>query len=78
MWDENVYSSKSTTYVNGEFYSTGVVADDIFDENVMVYLGINPWDDLFTGYIDELRFYDMYVTAEQAKEIFVYDTAEGN
>jgi len=75
-WDENVYSSKSTTYINGKFYSTGIVVDDIFDSNVTAYLGINPWDDLFTGYIDELQFYDAAVTEEQAKEIFAFDPDE--
>lgn len=76
LWDANIYSSKSTTYVNGEFFGTGVVADDIFDANVETYLGINPWDDLFTGYIDDLQFYNVAVTGQQAKEIFAYDAGE--
>lgn len=76
MYDENIYSPKATTYINGNFYGTGAVVDDIFDSNVTAYLGINPWDDLFTGYIDDLQFYDTAVTQEQAKEIFAFDADE--
>ena len=73
LYDENVYSSTSATYINGKLHSTGVIVDDLFDSGVEVYLGINPWDDFFTGFIDELQFYNTAVTEEQVAEIFAFD-----
>lgn len=69
----------ATTYVDGIFYGSGCVVGGIYDsDGTATYLGINPWDDKFEGYIDELAFYSQSVTATQAKRIYEQSTkAEG-
>lgn len=61
----------ATTYIDGEFYGTGCVVKGIYDsDETKTYLGINPWDKRFKGYIDEVAFYSQSVSAIQAKGIY--------
>lgn len=67
--------SAATTYVDGQFFGTGCVATDVYDSIATeTYLGINPWDVNFKGYIDDLAFYSQSVTATQAKRIYEQST----
>lgn len=57
-------------YVNGSLIASGETAGDIWDlDNTKTYLGINCWDALFHGYIDDLEIYDTSVDAEQVTAI---------
>jgi Fibronectin type III domain. len=67
--------SAATTYVDGQFFGTGCVATGVYDNiNTETYLGIDPWDNKFKGYIDEVAFYSQSVTALEAKKIYEHSS----
>lgn len=45
-------------YVDGYAVQTGSVSKLCFGDDSKLYLGINPWDKCFDGYIDNLCIYD--------------------
>jgi len=52
-------------YVNGALMGTGNVALGTFTGDAKVYVGINCWDILFKGAIDELKIYNTVLTDGQ-------------
>lgn len=69
-YPQNYNGHHGYTYIDGKLYGNGCVAKDIYDGLVDTFLGINPWDKKFKGYIDDLAFYSEYVTKEQAAKMY--------
>lgn len=58
-------------YVNGKMYGTGTcAAEDIMDGKQLTFLGINCWDVLFKGYIDDVQIYDKALTQAQVTKLY--------
>jgi hypothetical protein len=57
----------SQLYINGELLGEGPVAGGIFTGDAKVYLGINCWDNLMKGLIDDIKIYDTVLTADEVK-----------
>lgn len=55
----------SQLYVNGELIGEGPVADEIFTDDALIYLGINAWDIKFKGLFDDIKIYDVALTADE-------------
>lgn len=53
-----------TLYVDGSVVAEGPVAD-IVGEGTQLYLGVNAWDAVFNGYMDNLYIYDRCLTADE-------------
>jgi len=57
----------SQLYINGEFFGEGPVAKGTFAGDAKVYVGINCWDIIFKGLIDDIKIYDTVLTASEVK-----------
>ncbi len=71
-WDGDATLATATVYYNGENIGTTQVANGIVntDDN-KAYWGINPWDQLYLGAVDELKFWaGSALTADQVKELY--------
>ena len=58
----------ATIYVDGSVVAEGPIAD-IIGENTQLYLGVNDWDTVFNGYMDNLYIYDRCLTAEEVASL---------
>lgn len=58
------------TYVNGELYGNGTVANKTMTNSNRFYLGINAWDIPFKGCYDEVKFYKKALSAKEVKAIY--------
>lgn len=69
----------ATLYVDGSVVQEGPIAD-IVGEGTQLYLGVNAWDTVFNGYIDNLYIYDRCLSAEEvaslAKESLTVEVVE--
>lgn len=60
-----------TIYVNGKMYGSNTpVAEDIMDGKQLTFLGINCWDVMFKGWIDDVQIYDKALTAKQVAAVY--------
>ena len=59
-------------YINGEQKGTGQVAESYNQDNSDLYIGVNHWDALYKGLVDEVQVYDQTLSAEQV--FALYDT----
>lgn len=59
----------SKLYVNGELIGEGPVASDTFVGDAKVYVGINPWDIILKGHIDDLKIYDVALSDSDVKDL---------
>lgn len=60
--------AKGTIYVDGSIVQEGPIAD-IIDETTQLYLGVNAWDTVFNGYMDNLYIYDRCLTPEEVASL---------
>lgn len=60
--------AEASLYVNGTKIATGPIAD-IIDGTTEGYLGINAWDAVFNGYMDNLYLYDRTLTDEEVASL---------
>lgn len=63
VFDNNYYGGDSECiyaklYINGYCVATGSVSKDALGKDSKFYFGINPWDNYYTGLIDELCVFD--------------------
>ncbi len=69
----------ATLYVDGSVVAQGPIAD-IVGEGTQLYLGVNAWDAVFNGYMDNLYIYDRCLTPEEvaslAKESLTVEQAD--
>ena len=59
-------------YINGEAKGSGRAAVSLGQDNNDLYIGVNNWDDLYNGLVDEVQVYDKALTADQVYAL--YDT----
>lgn len=55
-------------YRDGVLVSETTSNNPLSGENADVYLGVNYWDALFVGLVDEVRVYDLAMTQEEVQE----------
>lgn len=82
--DDNMDRIGTKYYLNGElmfdaspefmFYQ-GVAPEILTGDGVEGYIGINYWDTIFKGFIDELTIYGKALTAEEVKALYDAGTA---
>lgn len=58
-------------YLNGNLVGTATAPDIMSGENAAIDLGVNNWDDLFTGQMDDVSVYNKSLTAAQVR--YLYD-----
>lgn len=58
-------------YLNGNLVGTAAAPDIMSGENAAIDLGVNNWDDLFTGQMDDVSVYNKSLTAAQVR--YLYD-----
>jgi len=63
--EANTVASK--LYINGELVRTGNVATGTFEGDAKAYVGINCWDALFKGYLDDIKIYNTVLTDDEIK-----------
>lgn len=69
--DDSFEGNNVVIYVNGKMYGSGTpIADDIMDGKESAFLGINCWDVLFKGYIDDVQIYDKALTQAQVTALY--------
>lgn len=66
-----------TLYKNGEEAGTMTAPYEILNgEGQGIHIGMNQWDQMFPGYVDDVLVYNAELTAEQVKGLFDGKTAE--
>lgn len=58
------------TYVNGELYGNGTVANKTMTNSNRFYLGINAWDIPFKGCYDEVKLWNKALTDKQVAALY--------
>ncbi len=58
-------------YLNGTVVANGTVPKDLCIDSTSFWFGINIWDDLYSGYLDELYFYDYSLSPDEVKDLFI-------
>ena len=69
---------KVTLYVDGKKINDGQVPKDICIKTSQYWFGINIWDELYRGYVDEVAFYDYTLSAEEVWELYIANNGEEN
>ena len=59
-------------YMNGELAGTMQAARSLVGESNDICIGVNNWDPLFKGVVDEIQIYDQALTADEVYSL--YDT----
>ncbi len=67
----NEYTSGVCLYANGYLVDVGRVPKNICTDTTTYWFGVNIWDDLYTGYVDELYFFDKALNEKEVREIFI-------
>lgn len=76
-YEKNCVSSDC--YINGELWCSGSVAADMFlGKDTYFYIGGNFWDKLVKGAIDDVRIYNCFMDADQAKQIAAMEGCKTN
>ena len=58
-------------YINGFLISVGKVPKSICIDSTQYWFGVNIWDDLYKGCVDELYFYNSALSEEEVKEVYI-------
>jgi len=65
-------------YINGYLVDSGPVPNNIYTDTTTTWFGINLWDRYFTGDVDEITFYDRYLSPEQVKALYLSENGDPN
>lgn len=65
------YTSGVAMYANGYLIDVGKVPKNICTDTTTYWFGLNIWDDLYTGYVDELYFYNEALNEDEVREIYI-------
>lgn len=65
------YTSGAALYANGYLIAVGKVPKQICIDSSSYWFGVNVWDDLYSGYIDELYFYNEALSEADVKELYI-------
>lgn len=63
-------------YVNGNLQSEGMVLENMISGNTEWYLGIDPYNTLFRGSIDNLAFYNSCLSAEIISQLYTKEKSD--
>lgn len=69
---------KVTLYVDGKKINEGRVPKDICIKSSEYWFGINIWDELYRGYVDEVAFYDYALTGDEVQALYAANNGEEN
>lgn len=59
-----------TAYLDGETVVSGKSNNPLDGTNQDIYLGVNNWDEEFTGLVDEVKVYNRALTAGEAYQLY--------
>ncbi len=62
--------NQATLYLNGEEKGSGSAARPLMNAVNDIYIGVNHWDSLYQGMIDEVTVYDEALSAAQAAALY--------
>lgn len=65
------YYSGAALYINGFLVSVGKAPKGLCVESTDFWFGINIWDDLYMGYVDELYIFDTPLSDSEIKELYI-------
>ncbi len=68
---QNEHVVPVSLYLNGTLVSIGTVPKELCIDSTGFWFGINIWDDLYSGYLDELYFYDYSLSPDEVNDLFV-------
>ncbi len=69
-YGEELKGHHGWTYVNGELYGSGTVANNTMTNSNKFYLGINAWDVPFKGCYDEVKLWNKALTDKQVAALY--------
>lgn len=58
-------------YIDGFKISSGAIPSGLLCEGATIWFGMNIWDELYEGALDEMSIYDVCLTDEQVKELYL-------
>lgn len=61
-------AGSTTLYVDGISMGQDISNDPLNGENADIYLGVNFWDPEFEGLVDDVKVYDIAMTAEEVQD----------
>ncbi len=66
-----------TVYKNGKLIGSGESIPEIMNrESATIRLGVNSWDAVFDGLVDDVEIYNVALTADQIKNVFFRDVGD--
>lgn len=72
------YTSGTALYVNGFLVAVGKAPKQLCISSTGYWFGVNIWDDLYSGCVDELYFYDMALSESEIKELYLESGGDEN
>ncbi|MBE5940585.1 MAG: LamG domain-containing protein [Lachnospiraceae bacterium] len=76
--EEDPEHRRTTLYLNGYEVATGYVPTEICTPESTYYFGVNIWDPLYVGAVDQFKCYDTLLNAEQVKALYLEDGGDPN
>lgn len=70
------YTIGAALYINGFPAGTGEVPLDFLKTDSTYWFGINIWDDLYKGYVDELSFFNCALSESEVKELYLQSNGD--
>lgn len=70
--------STVTAYLDGQQFASGTSNDPLDGENQDIYLGVNYWDNEFSGLMDDVEIYGRALTAGEISELYVTDLLDAD
>lgn len=67
-----------TLYINGFNVASGFAPREICTETSKYWFGINIWDDMYIGYVDEFKCFNTTLNDAQVKQLYLDDGGDPN
>ena len=65
-----------TAYVDGVEIGRGATNHPLAQENGDIYMGVNYWDSIFSGLVDEVKVYSTTSTADEVRKDYLRDIGD--
>lgn len=65
-----------TAYVDGVEIGSGATNHPLAQKNGDIYIGVNYWDSIFSGLVDEVKVYSTTSTAEEVQKDYLRDIGD--
>ena len=65
-----------TAYVDGVEIGSGATNHPLAQENGDIYIGVNYWDSIFSGLVDEVKVYSTTSTADEVRKDYLRDIGD--